>query len=379
MIDIFHSSVSSYDSETGQYYIRLSGSSFNTLPGTPAYLLAPTPHGDGSGIKSAPVAPIDSQCLVFKNGNRHYILGFVSPHGVVVHGDVKPVRPIKEGEVFITHSTPSKMGITAQGTILHEAGKWASVAINPITQQLTSWFRNFRMNFFTAIVQYFADTNKKAATASIKLAKWIIPTGQPTPPPDGSPTTIPDHLTLKAGVLDDSHIIELNVNQNYVGSTPNYLSSTFIGVQKNGTFLEHDVSNKGSDGKTTDMYVRAKADGSITTHIGRSSNYVNTSMDTSDDSTKPGLLLDVNGKTQITISKSGDVTITTADKATIKLGGTGNEQALATQAFIEKIFKLHTHSNGNAGGATGPPLTPTIPAVTKDDKNNSYTFTTKAE
>jgi hypothetical protein len=380
MIDIFHGSVTSYDEETGQYYIRLRGSSLDTQRGVPARTLSPLPYEDGSGIKSAPIAPTDSQCLVFKNGNRYYILGFISPHGIVAHGDVKPTRTVNPGDTLITHSTPSKLGILANGSVVLLAAKWASAALNPITQQFTAWFRNIRINLYSAIVEYFADVSNKKAKARITMAKWVNSAGLPISPPDGSLPIEQDHFTLQAGSLDDDHILELFISQKYKGENPQHASKTLIGLQQDGTYLNHTVSNTAPDGSTTDLSLLGKNDGSFTTRLAKTGgNNISTTIDASDDTGKPGMLIDLNGKTQVSISKSGDVTITTPDGATIKLGGTGNEQALATKTFVEQYYANHIHSNGNQGAPTGTPMTPVLPPVSADASSNVYTFTTKAE
>lgn len=375
-MNIYLGSITSYEPTTGQYYVRLHGSSFDTLRGVPCRTLSPTPYEGGAGIKSAPVAPVDTQCLIAEYGQRRYILGFCSPHGIVAHGDIKPVRDVNPGDIFLTHSTPSRLGILAEGTIIATAAKWAKVALNPITQQFTATIRNLRINLYSAILEFFADESNKKSTARITMGKWINPKGLPLNPPDGTPAVIPDNFTLRAGTLDDSHIIELSVNQKYVGDTPQHTSSTLLGKQNDGTYLSHS-STTGAPGDTTDLSVSAKDDGTLHSTLSNANgNVVDTMVDTKGTT---AYRITVNGKTAISISQSGDVQITTPDGAAIKFGGQGNEQALATKSFVEQIYKQHTHTNGNAGGPTGPPLTPVIPPVTKDDSSNAFTFTTQAE
>jgi len=311
---------------------------------------------DGSGLKASPVAPENSQCLILKCGNNHYIMGFLSPHGIVAHGDIKPVRAVNPGDVLITHSTPSKVGILAEGSIVMEAGKWASMVINPVTQQITSWFRNFRHNFFSMVIDYFAREDSKKATLTMKLAKWVPSLGLPLLPPDGSSPVTPDHFTLRAGSLDDDHIIELLISQKYLGTVPSHTSTTQIGRQQDGTFLAHDV-HTGPSGNTNDFSLRAKDDGSLAFQLSNSSGHP---------------------FTKITIDPQGNVTIKTEVGQSIKLGGTGNEQQLVTKAFIDQYYMHHTHLNGNQGAPTGPPMNPITP-LSQDSSTGPVTFTTLAE
>jgi hypothetical protein len=302
-------------------------------------------------------------------------MGFLSPHGAVAHGDVKPVRDVEPGDTFITHFTPSKIGITAAGSILLIAAKWAQAAINPITQQFTAWFKNIRINFYTAIVEYFADTNKKSATARITLAKWINGVGLPIGPPDGSLPTTPDHFTLRAGQLDDDHIIELLISQKDQGAGPQHTSTTKIGTQQDGTYFQHEAKTS-TQGNTVELSVRGKDDGTFHTRLNNTNgNFVDTFADTSGDI---AYTFDVNGKTKITINQSGDVTVNTPDGATIKLGGTGKEQQLVTKSFVEKYYSKHVHSNGNSGAPTGTPMVPIID-LEIDSATGPFTNTTKAE
>jgi hypothetical protein len=377
-MNTFVTKVTSYNPKTGAYFIRPGYSALDTEGGMEAYVLSPFPSKDGSGIKSAPIAPRDSTCLVLKDGNRHYILGFLQPKGIVVKGDTKPSRDIEPGAVLLTHNTPSVIGMSAIGTILHIADKWAQAALNPLTQQLTAWFRNIRINLYSGIMEYFYDLDKKSGTFRITATKSVDLSDLPIPPPDGSSPLPQDRFTLKAGQLDDSHIIELFISQNFPskGAEPLHGSTTQIGTKKDGTYFNHSSKTTNNSGTTTNMLLSAKDDGTFHSHYNSTNgSYVDTLVDTVNQET---VKLDINGKAVVTIDVKGNVKIATVDGANILLGGTGKEQQLVTKSFIDKYYEKHTHSNGNQGAPTGPPMVP-VSDIGIDSSTGPLTFTTKAE
>ena len=82
------------------------------------------------------------------------------------------------------------------------------------------------------------------------------------------------------------------------------------------------------------------------------------------------------GKLVITMAHDGKVTFKVDE---ILLGGEGGEQALLTKGY-DKWVARHTHSNGNQGAPTGPPLLPiTPPTQPTRGKTNWHTVAVKAE
>jgi len=383
--DIFVTSVVKYDSDSGNYFIRLRGSAMDTETGVPARLLNPIPTEDGGGVKSAPVIPRDSQCLVLKDGYRYYILGFLQPKGIVAGGASKPSLPIGTGETFLTHSTRSKVGIITNGSIVLLAQRWAQAVINPISKQFTAFFKNIRLNLWSAIVEYMYDSDANGGTFTIAATKYPQ---TPINDPAGKNTSdTPDRFVLKAGRLDDEHIIELEITQKFdgPGETNAHKSLTKIGTHKregSANYFSHD-SSRGKVGAETKLLLEATDDSKL--HMKFKKESVNKNIDVIYDvAGDTALTMQVNDASKsgkgamIIILHDGTVKIQTSDNAKINLGGQGFEQPIVTKTWVDNFFAHHMHTNGNQGTPTGPPI-----AITPDPRADSaagpYTFTTLAE
>lgn len=375
--EIYISAVVSYDATTGIYTVLPPGSALNSKKGMPARLLNPIPNEDGAGIKAVPVVPRDTQCLVLKDGFRYYILGFLQPHGAVAGGDAKPSRPLAQGDIFITHSTPSKIGILKDGVIALLANKWAQMVINPVTQQLTSFFKNIRINLWSAIIEFFYDNETEKGTFKFILQKQIK---TKLPSASGHDTTkTPDRTILQVGALDDDHIIDLEVEQGFPGPTEDlstYKSTTRLGTQENGKYFEH-VSRSGRIGSATTLTVEADDKSIVHLNLKKATKEIDLSLDVAGDEAVT-LAVGTN-KAIIHIKHTGDITLETTPGAFINIGGELKSQQLVTKAFVDQVFKNHIHSNGNQGAPTGTPLAPTPTDLGVDSKTGHFTYTTRAE
>ena len=65
--------------------------------------------------------------------------------------------------------------------------------------------------------------------------------------------------------------------------------------------------------------------------------------------------------TEVKIEASGDVIITPASGALVKLGGTGGEAVILGDSFKAK-YEVHKHMTSQ--GPSGPPMDPTVPQST---------------
>lgn len=92
------------------------------------------------------------------------------------------------------------------------------------------------------------------------------------------------------------------------------------------------------------------------------------------------------GRDRLILAHTGDLVvsgtgnISVISNADINIGGEGQEQALATRAFVRDIFMTHTHM-GADGAPTTEPLnfSQVITDPTDDDVTNHVTYTTKVE
>jgi hypothetical protein len=306
--ELFITTVTGYDAATGEWRIRLPKANLDTEYGIPAQLLAAVPWTDGTGLKSAPSNVSGTQCLVFKRGNMHYIMGFIQPMGFVVNGNPKPSRKIEAGDAFITHGTQSSIGITKIGTVMLWAQKWANLVINPITQTLNGFFRNIIINTYTSIIEYTYNIATRKGLFRLVTTKDIDASDDPFT------VAMPqDRLTVRAGSFDeDEHMLEIFTNQKFdAEQVAHHTVAVKVGRQKDGRWL--DIYSKDTDANTS-LAIKAGSD---------------------------GIQIDVNSsKAIVTIAKDGTVTL---QATKIKLGSANVSEHIVTWETLKPFLKFHTH------------------------------------
>jgi hypothetical protein len=245
------------------------------------------------------------------------------------------------------------------------------MALNPLTQKLTAFFGNIRIDIFTGIMEYIFSKKTKRAYFRITASKGLVDEQEAVTDPTGR-----DNFIVRAGTLEeDEHIIEVKVNQDIKSAkaTPIHSSLTRIGKQKDGTYFQH--SSQTGESQEQQVYLAAKNDSTVKASFKNREKHIDLLLNVNEE---PAATLSVNGdKAIVTIKHTGDVEIKTTDGAFIKLGGQGKEQQLVTKSFVEQVFVQHIH--GSSNGPTTPPISPVAIDLGVDSSTGHYTFTTKAE
>jgi hypothetical protein len=368
---VFVGAIAGYNEDTGRYYVKYHGMSGDAGKGYPAMLISPVPFTDGGGLKAVPTTPVDTPCLLLRASNRYWILGFCTPDGAVINDTHYLTRPIKPGESFQTHGSGTKLGFTDEGSILMWASIWLNAIFNPIKKQFTAFMQNMFINWTAGTVDYQYDQDKKASTLKVQVMKDV----------DFSPITAggisPDRVTAKMGVLDNSHILEFDIKQNFDSTnTAQFVANAKLGTQSDGTWLDIEST---TNPDTTPVTFGLKVDTGGKVDLNSTNQDDSTSIDISLAPAESDVVtLTINkDKAIVTIDAQGNITLKQTDGANLYLGGKDKAQQLVTKKWLDLVFKNHMHPTAG----TGPP-SPPIPAdspVASDSLTNITTYTTLAE
>lgn len=361
--------VARYDADTGKYFVKFAGMSGDPALGLPATLLSPIPFTDGGGVKAVAKTPVDTPCLIFNAGTKWVILGFVTPSGLVVNDTHYPSPVITPGELFISHNTGARIGFRSTGAWIAWVGDWVNMTLNPLKKQMTAYFKNLMINLYAGFINYKYDDTTKRSTFTAQISKELELASL-------TPGEIQkDRVSLTAGQLDDDHVLEITAKQEFdITKLPKFLGRILFGKQKDDTF----VQLSGTYDKLISTEARIATTGKLS-YVSKNKKDENSIKIESDPLGAPLHLTLNKDRAEVLIDKDGNVTITTAPDAKIKLGGTGREQELVTKSFVEKFYNNHVHSNGNNGSPTGVPLFPTVQTAGADSASSPYTHTTLAE
>lgn len=367
---IFFGSVAGYNTDSGRYYVKYPGMGGDPIKGFPAMLLSPVPFTDGGGIKAVPKVPVDTPCVIYRAGERYVILGFQSPDGAIVNDTSFTTRPIAPGETFQTHNSGTKLGFTENGSILAWASIWVNMILNPVRKKLTAFFKNMVINWNAGGIEYEYNDDTKSSKITLQILKDV----DYSPVEPGSQPQ--DRILATMGRLDDDHIAELDIKQNFDTTlTPAYTANIKLGKQVDGTWLDVQAQDTPTSPVTFVLKADTKGKLNLTSQSGDNSKSVNLIIDPAQSDV---VKLTVNSdKAIVTIDAQGNVTIKQADAAKLYLGGKDKAQQLVTKHWLDQVFKNHMHPTAG----TGPPSPPTpidIP-VSADGKTNFTTFTTMAE
>ena len=381
--------VDSYSTLDGHYFVRIPGYGLYSPP-IDAYLVSTTPDG---GMKGAPTLPKDTEVLMCDVAGTYYIIGFPQHKGPVLHNSYFPVRPVDAGDQITRDSAGHQYGINKDGSFFVYLTRFANFALNPILRRLTMALSNLRINLPAGSIEYKYDAQAKTSQIQALIYKTTnLALSMP-----GKNT--PDYVKLRAGDLSadsDAHMVEVDINQDHTIRTPAFTSTLKLGKQTGGKWFDMETSagaanpvtyNVTMDNTGVTQFNSAQGNNTIALTAD-----INKGISVTLNGNKATLTIDPTGKISITnnsdiaittqgtttVNSKGNVTFKTPAGATIKLGGTGNEQRLVTKAFVNQVFKSHVHSNGNQGSPTGTPMIP-IPDPNTDSPNGPFTFTTMAE
>lgn len=381
MYSCFLGYVDHYSDIDGHYYIRIPEFGMYSPP-IDAYLVSPTPDG---GLKGAPTIDADTEVIVTKIQSTYYILGFPQRKGPIVHNSYFPVRPTIAGETVMRDALGHQYGINKDGSFFAYVERFANFVLNPILRRLTMSLGNLRINFPAGSIEYAYDPQAKNSIFKTLIYKATnLAMTQP-----GANT--PDYIKLRAGDLSadsDKHLAEIIINQDHTGTTPAFTSTTKLGKQNDGTWLDIETSTGAANPVT--YSVTMNNTGVTQFNSAQGNNTISLTADINN-----GIVAAINGKKAIlNIDTTGNITVTTQAKIVLnaqsdvtlklatagklKLGGTGNEQPLVTKAWVDQVFENHMHPSASPG-APSPPLPIPPPPVTQDAATNFYTYTTTAE
>lgn len=372
---ILYGYISHYEVSTGQYYVKYQGMPIGAnTKGYRARLLSSTPFTDGGGMQSVPKSPIDTPCLLFNIGTEYAIIGFLSPKGVVTRNSPYPSIKTELGDTVTTHNTGSLFGFRAVGSWVAWVNEWANIVLHPIRKQLSAFFKNMMLTFYAGYISYAYDDEKAASLLTVQISKSLETAAI-------KPGTLQkDRVTFKVGqIKEDEHLAEMNVKQAFDSTKkPAYNLITKFGKQKDGTWLDIFSTSGATNPSTYALKADDKGKLQFENKVGAKTE---TSVALTIDPSQTNVVeLKVNGdKATISIDKEGNVTIKTAEAAKIKLGGTGKEQALVTEAWVTQVFKNHIHPTTGPGAPTLPPNPDLTLPASKDNKMGHFTFTTQAE
>lgn len=367
---ILFGSIARYNADSGRYYVKYPGMSGDPNKGFPAMLLSPVPFTDGGGIKAVPKVPLDTPCVLYRAGERYVILGFQTPDGAVVNDTHFETRPIKPGESFQTHNSGTKIGFTDNGSVLLWASMWLNAIFNPVKRKFTAWMQNMIINWTAGYTEY---TYKE----DVKTSKFVLQIHKDVDFSPVQPGAIPtDRVKTSMGVLDESHVMEVDVKQNYNTTLePGFAANIKLGKQTDGTWF--DISS--TDTPTAPVIFNLKADTTGKVTVTSQSNTEDKSVKLILNPAQSNVVeLTVNkDKAVVTIDAQGNITLKQTDAAKLYLGGKDKAQQLVTKKWIDLVFKQHMHPTAG----TGPPSAPIVvdSPVSSDSATNVTTYTTLAE
>ena len=368
--NILFGTIARYNKDTGRYHVKYQGYTGDPRLGEEALLLSPIPFTDGGGLKAVPKVPLDTPCILYNAGSRWVILGFLTPGGTVINDGPFQTRPIAEGETFLTQGTGSKIGLTANGSILMWASLTMNAILNPIKKQFTAFFKNMYINLAAGHIAYKYDEDKKTSQFTIRIQKDV----------DLSPinpgTLATDSIVARAGVLDDKHIAEVEIKQKAdAAGISEFHAIAKIGKQEDGTWLSLTSTNTPASPTSFDLKADTTGKIVLTSQSKTDTKSVKLTLDPAQTNV---VELTVNkDKAIVTIDAQGNITLKQTDAAKLYLGGKDKAQQLVTKKWLDLIFKSHMHPTAG----TGPPSPPTVIDVpaTGDSVTNVTTFTTLAE
>ena len=336
MSEIFYAQVASSLSN-GRYFVK------RMFTGKPnpyeiAVLLSPLPSG---ALRTALTDNETHYCWCAKEGVNVCILGFVPPHGTASFNDASTGSDDKGG--FEMHTGPTGMlkGY-ADGSIGMFAEPYSQILLEPRPQSIFMQTRNLIIRLWSGFITYMTSDDK--GTFTLFISKFLDKTALPA----YKNSQVPDSIKTEIGTLAESSAIVRNTIKQKFDST-GVVGTNIVSIAGGDTVYQLTFTDRDTNSNAT---LTINLDGSV-------------SYD--------------NQKCKVSIDASGNASIKTADGANIKLGGTGNEQAVVLLAWITQVFNNHIHPTTSPGSPTLPPAPNLNIPVSSDSSSNQYSFTTEIE
>lgn len=317
-----------------------------------AKLLSSTPVGrDGSGMFAVP--SIGDPCAVMMVGSRAYILGFYMYHGESGSGGLLPKSGMEEGDIALLSHVGTMIKISMRGGLHLIADSWSRLMLGLTNQEIRGWFRNAYIRMRGGRIDW--ETSKEDGSARYtsviadRFEHDLDYDGRSEPTASSTGNDYVNKVIHKVGAGPALDVID----------------------RRGGAVVGDTLPTR----RHVEEYMVTEGPEVRSVYSNDAGRVVVTVLDVGDDKYRlefssgevPYCTIRVT-ENDLTISHTGDIFV----------GGEGQEQQLATRAFVEDIFFTHTHLDSNLAPTSGPNnVTLTLPE--SRDSSNHLTYGTKVE
>jgi len=348
--------IEDYDKETGQFIIRklfqVNDITYN------ARLISPLPYDfEGGGLRAIPEHYVGMQCLALDIEGEYFIFGFLPP-ALTLRGATYNTVELEPGDTQIGHHSGTSISFFRRGLIGFFANKWAQLNLDKLTRRLFGNLKNIAISMYNGFISWVYDDDEQSGHAEVEVRKSVdltstVPTALP-----------PDKINIKAGQLDDEHLLEINTHQDEDAIRTN----SKLGKQNNNNIYEATFED---DDDNFRAYIRINTNGQLFYEIEKDNNKTNLTFDPAGSTM---MRIATSRNSEIRMNNNGDITLDVGVNNNVYLGGESQATELATKNFVQAYYEKHTHVSASPGSPTSPPMMPSpvvpqiMPFITRKSK-----------